>query len=280
MGKTKQNLVEIFPQFFVDIPPPHRGIKKISRRLNQLFQLLFSPKFASDETIFQATSERYDRPEEMAYYRRLASYGLFEEEKRVLKKAVVELPVSAKVLVFGCGTGREAFALEKAGHELTAIDFSPQMISAALDEKNKTESSVKFFCGDLSVLSSDQKYDLIWITYTLLNHIPGKKNRINLLRKLSSHLTGEGLMITSADIEPLQKLLRLNLASWLLRFRWWGSDRWEKGDTVKSNLGPYTASDYLIFLHYFPDEMTLFSEFKEAGLGCQKNDHSLLLKKV
>ncbi len=59
-----------------------------------------------------------------------------------------------RVLVAGCGTGREAFALRRRfpNAEIVGIDFSPRSISAAkeLQKRNGEFKNIRFVVGDLS----------------------------------------------------------------------------------------------------------------------------------
>jgi len=70
-------------------------------------------------SFFDAIAGRYDR--EYAPPR--------EESHARMKRIVGELPPQSKVLDLGVGTGRELSSLQDAGHDVTGLDWSPEMLA-------------------------------------------------------------------------------------------------------------------------------------------------------
>lgn len=72
----------------------------------------------------------------------------------------------SRALDVGCGGGRFSFALEKIGAEMTATDFSPQMIKNAGENGKSSGSNVNFSVDDwhtvdLKEKGWDNKFDLV-----------------------------------------------------------------------------------------------------------------------
>lgn len=72
----------------------------------------------------------------------------------------------SKVLDVGCGAGRFSFALEAMGGEVTAIDFSPEMIRKAREKGKECNSQVSFLTEnwhmvDLKENNWENQFDLV-----------------------------------------------------------------------------------------------------------------------
>lgn len=74
---------------------------------------------------------------------------------------------SGRAIDVGCGLGDNASALEKAGYDTTAFDFSPDAIEWA--KQRFSASSIRFEVQDLFDLPSDWlgRFDLVHECYTL-----------------------------------------------------------------------------------------------------------------
>lgn len=73
---------------------------------------------------------------------------------------------SSKILDVGTGTGKQAFAFAKRGHEVIGIDFSEDMLKVA-NKKNKY-INVKFALADATTLPfDDDSFDVSCASFTL-----------------------------------------------------------------------------------------------------------------
>ena len=184
-------------------------------------------------------------------------------------------------LVVGCGAGREVFALEKAGLKTTGVDNSGQFIQRALRIKNDHSSSAEFFSGELNTfVPKDVQFDLVWITYGLLNHIAGAKSRLAFLDSIKQRLGERGSIFVASDLlSPKDTSRKLKLSSIFLKLIWLGKKMWQPGDVLRSNLGPFSISPYLIYYHYYPDHFSAEAEFETAGLKWVNHGEFWILKK-
>src|SRR5688572_27442042 len=145
---------------------------------------------ASQQSVYDKVEEKYHSPEEVLAYegKRFSSPGgRLLNETQVAK--VIELiggkPCS--VLEAGCGTGRFTFNMARAGHKVTAIDYSPAMLDACR-HRQKSESGadgVTFQQASIFELPfPDRSFDAI-ISIHVLMHLPDHENAIReLLRVL------------------------------------------------------------------------------------------------
>ncbi len=65
--------------------------------------------------------ENYSTADAVEKYTQRVAEGLRKYEKAAIDQF---FPLSGKVLVVGCGAGREAFALEALGYKVKGIDIS------------------------------------------------------------------------------------------------------------------------------------------------------------
>ncbi len=77
-----------------------------------------------------------------------------------------------QMLELACGTGTWTRALLPLGHELTAIDASPEMLSRARQKVGS--ASVQFQQADLFEWQPSQQYDLVFFA-NWLSHVPPKR---------------------------------------------------------------------------------------------------------
>ena len=97
------------------------------------------------------------------------------------------------VLDIGCGNGRfgQFLRSEQVSFEYTGIDFTSEFLILAGGELQGS-----FLQRDISrtgFLEGLGKFDLI-ICLATMQHVPGRSNRIGMLREIKRHLTDHGLL--------------------------------------------------------------------------------------
>jgi SAM-dependent methyltransferase len=108
------------------------------------------------------------------------------------------LPVGAKVLDIGCGTGVKAKYLSAKGLKVLGLDFSEQMINIAKREVPEAEFVV-LDMKEVGELSGE--FEGIFMQASLL-HIP-KNEALNVLTKIKTKLKPSGLLyIAVKEIKP------------------------------------------------------------------------------
>ena len=91
-----------------------------------------------------------------ALYRRLP----YQNELECVRKA---LPFGATVLELGCGTGRLTRKLLEWGLDVTAVDYSSEMLDDVPDSATKVLS-------DIESLALDQTFDIVLLASHLINN--------------------------------------------------------------------------------------------------------------
>lgn len=105
---------------------------------------------------------------------------------------IVHAREGVSVLDLGCGTGKLTARILEAGHPVTAVDFSGQMLQAAAHNA----PGATFVQGELTQvpdLLAGQTFDCIIAVYAL-HHLPDAE-KYALLTALKEHLNPEGVIV-------------------------------------------------------------------------------------
>lgn len=105
---------------------------------------------------------------------------------------IVHAREGVTALDLGCGTGKLTARLLKAGHPVTAVDFSPNMLAAAA----KNAPGAAFVQAELEEVPeklAGQTFDCIVAAYAL-HHLPDER-KYALLTALKDLLKSEGVII-------------------------------------------------------------------------------------
>jgi demethylmenaquinone methyltransferase / 2-methoxy-6-polyprenyl-1,4-benzoquinol methylase len=114
--------------------------------------------------LFAAIARRYDLLND------LQSFGLHRLWKRRVV-ALAAVKTGDRALDLCCGTGDIAFALARAGADVTGLDFSAQMLEVAQHKNSKAKiQNIKFQQGDAEQLPfPDNSFDAVTMGYGLRN---------------------------------------------------------------------------------------------------------------
>ena len=96
------------------------------------------------------------------------------------------------MLDLGCGTGKLTARMVEAGHPVTAVDFSENMLAAAA----KNAPGAAFLQGelmDVPQMLGERKFDCIIAVYAI-HHLPDAE-KYALLTALREHLNPEGVIV-------------------------------------------------------------------------------------
>ena len=105
---------------------------------------------------------------------------------------IVHAREGVSVLDLGCGTGKLTARILEAGHPVTAVDFSGQMLQAAAHNA----PGATFVQGELAQvpdLLAGQTFDCIIAVYAI-HHLPDAE-KYALLTALREHLNPEGVIV-------------------------------------------------------------------------------------
>ena len=105
---------------------------------------------------------------------------------------IVHAREGVSVLDLGCGTGRLTARMLDAGHPVTAVDFSENMLEAA----RKNAPAARFLQAELMEapkMLGESKFDCILAVYSI-HHLPDQE-KYALLTALKAHLKPEGVIV-------------------------------------------------------------------------------------
>jgi len=121
-------------------------------------------------------------------------------------EAAAAFPAGARVLNIGCGTGREAFALQAKGFHVTGVDISETAIEAARITAADRNIDMDFLVTDgMSLPFEDAAFDaaIIWAQTFGLFH--GEESQQAILAQCGRVLRPGGLLSFSAHDREYQQ---------------------------------------------------------------------------
>ena len=110
--------------------------------------------------------------------------------KEIQEKFLSRLPSDARILDFGCGSGRDAKCLKEAGYRVEASDGSETLCILASGYAGIPVKHMLF-----SELDEEDRYDGIWACSSIL-HLPFDELG-EVLQKMARALKREGVIYTS-----------------------------------------------------------------------------------
>ena len=99
----------------------------------------------------------------------------------------------ARVLELGCGTGRVAVALAKAGHPVVAVDMSESML--AHGRERSAGLPVRYVRGDMRALDLGERFRLVIVPLGGLEHMERTDDLARALATVERHLALGGLAV-------------------------------------------------------------------------------------
>lgn len=167
-----------------------------------------------------------------------------------------------RVLLVGCGSGRDLLPLLELGCEVVGVEPAAQPLARAretLAGRGLTAWLVGGFFEDIDLTGT---FDVISFSYFCYSYIPVRSRRIDVLRKARRHLAAGGKMLVSYVDEPKRgrgRAVRIaQLCGAMVRADW----RLEAGDRVR--LGSAGTPTFGYEHAFTPGE--LGDEAREAGL--------------
>ena len=167
-----------------------------------------------------------------------------------------------RILLIGCGTGRDLIALLKLGYRVEGLDVAPRAIALARRMLETEGLSADLYTGPIEAVALPASFDAFIFSWFCYCYIPQADTRIGVLRKVKACLNPGGRVLISYI--PAERPLR-SLPIRLMRFvaRLTRSDwRPELGDVIGRAAGDRHAIHYE---HQFR-EGELENEASAAGL--------------
>jgi len=139
-----------------------------------------------NKSALQDYTLKYYEDNAQAFIAGTLSADMSEARQRFL----TELPDSAYILDFGCGSGRDAKVFLELGYQVDAADASEELCKAASEITGITVKKMFF-----QELNAKETYDGIWACASIL-HLP-KNELLSVLKKIAGALKAQGVLYTS-----------------------------------------------------------------------------------
>ncbi len=138
-----------------------------------------------------------------------------------------------RVLVIGCGTGRDLLALLGHGYLAEGLDAAPGCTATARQLLRERGFEVPLYTGAIEAVELPGKFDAFVFSWFCYSYIPQSETRIHVLRKLRDRLKPDGrILVTYAPAKTLPRRLPIRLTqlvAWATRSDW----RPEYGDVFQ-----------------------------------------------
>lgn len=121
------------------------------------------------------------------------------------------LELGARILDFGCGTGRHAIELAKRGYEVIGVDFSASFLRIARSNAAEQKvDNVKFIEDDCRTCSIGIEFDAALCLYDVIGSFPQDQENKKVARNLRRHLKyGGHVMVSVMNYEFTENIAEL-----------------------------------------------------------------------
>lgn len=126
-------------------------------------------------------------------------------------------PYGKKVLEIGCGTGRIAIPLAKAGFSVTGLEYEADMIRI-LEGKDYPRENLTVAQGDARDFDLAQSFDGVIMGCNFINHFADSYDLLRVLRCCRRHLRPGGLLLIDCSLPDMGYMYTSNGVAEELRF--------------------------------------------------------------
>jgi SAM-dependent methyltransferase len=163
-------------------------------------------------------------------------------------------PLSGRVLVLGCGPGRECLVLARRGCTVTGLDREPDMLVRARELAREAGLPIRYLGGEAADFRlPGETFEAVVVFSGLHDMLLPRARRVAMLRACRAHLVPGGRV----------------LVTFLAAYRWPGEEP-AAGKHVLEALNPEHERGDLYLLneaiHVFPRDEDVAEEGDEAGL--------------
>ncbi|MHA1944002.1 MAG: class I SAM-dependent DNA methyltransferase [Candidatus Thorarchaeota archaeon] len=146
-----------------------------------------------------------ERPSERYYRDTARFFDAFAERTDETLYLELAKRFGSPILELACGTGRITFMLAQAGHEITGIELSSEMLEIAQEKLRQlpenVQSRVSLNHGDITKFQFDKKFAMVIIPWSF-KFLLTTDDQLACLRKVREHLTDDGVFIL--DLYPTE----------------------------------------------------------------------------
>lgn len=251
--------------------PGFRAVHDRGSRLARFAGKILAPfpcpvNLGPPDRLAQGVVAKYANPADFGHQVKLAEGGLEEWEAQVFERVI---PSASRVLVVGCGAGREAVPLAKRGHRVVGVDPVPTLVDAARRLAAIESADVEFQVASAHALQlPPASFDVALCSSAVYQQIPTRRRRIDVLRRLADVLTPHGVIILCAGWHPTRgpRLAFVDGLRWGLRRLFGERFATEPGDRLIRFLSLASDAWQPCFYHAFRGPEEIDAEIAAAGL--------------
>jgi SAM-dependent methyltransferase len=125
-------------------------------------------------------------------------YDLIYAEKPYAEEAAFVArrlpPPPATLLDVACGTARHAIAFAAMGYEVTAVDYSPDLLRRARQNLDRASASVALVEADMRTLDLGRSFDAVTCLFDSIGYPQDDEGIVAALRAMRGHLAANGVL--------------------------------------------------------------------------------------
>jgi SAM-dependent methyltransferase len=180
-----------------------------------------------------------------------------------------QLEPASRVLLVGCGGGRDLLPLLQAGHAAEGLDIAPRALEACRQRLAGLGLAAPLHLGSIEDAKLAARFDRVIFSWLCYGYIPGEQARVAALANARAHLAARGRVLVSyARRDPQPSRLPARLGGLAARLS--GSD-WlpAYGDLLllsRSKRGVGVHFEH----HFAPEEVE--AEARAAGLAVVEHE--------
>ncbi len=116
------------------------------------------------------------------------------------------------ILEYGCGNGRIALPIAKAGRPIVGVDLSAPMLAdfkqRLRSEPAQVRQRVKLRRGDMRSLRLDQRFPLVLCTFNTLLHLYSRRDVERFFARVRAHMNRTGRFVFDVSVPDPEELHR------------------------------------------------------------------------
>jgi SAM-dependent methyltransferase len=180
------------------------------------------------------------------------------------------LEPASRILLIGCGAGRDLIALAERGHRVDGLDIEPEALAACRVELERRGLRATLYTASVHEARLESPYDAALFSWFVYGYVPGAGERVRTLVRLRETLRPGGRVLLTYQPRPANAS-RIPAALARLFARVTLSDRMpEHGDFVELlGSGPERS---IHFEHRFSGA-EIVDEAQRAGLSVRSHEH-------
>ncbi len=120
--------------------------------------------------------------------------GLMRWEAAVYDRV---LRAGDRILLVGCGTGRDLIALLERGHAVAGVDLVPEVVAAARVNLARRGLAAPLAATPIEDYQADDGFDVVVFSWSCYSAVPERTRRVATLRALRAHLSPGGRVVIS-----------------------------------------------------------------------------------